>query len=95
MNIDHETRRGPTGPGHPRRTPAALARPVLAPLLAALTLSGCGYSRIQELDELAQQAIQDHEKAQETQSILVEAHRAALDELVSLDELGAEAAVLV
>jgi len=47
------------------------------------------------LDELAQQTVQDFEKAEQTTDTLVETHRAVLDELVSLDELGAEVAALV
>lgn len=48
-----------------------------------------------QLDGLAQQAGQDYEQASQAKSALVETHRAVLDELVSLDELGAQAATLV
>jgi hypothetical protein len=48
-----------------------------------------------QLDALAEQAGKDFEQAQQTESALGEAHRAALDELVSLEELGAPVAALV
>jgi hypothetical protein len=47
------------------------------------------------LDELAQQTRQDFEKAEQTRDVLVEDHRAVLDELVSLDEVGVGAAALM
>jgi LemA protein len=60
VNTDLETSRGPAL-RRSRRTAAAAVRRLLTPLLAALTLAGCGYSRIQELDERALEARSDIE----------------------------------
>lgn len=58
MNAQIETSRR-TAPARPR--PAAAAPRRLAPLLAALTLVGCGYGRIHELEERALEARSDIE----------------------------------
>jgi LemA protein len=61
VNSDLETRRGLAGTRRSRRTPLAIARRLLAPLLAASLAAGCGYGRIEALNERALEARSDIE----------------------------------